>query len=535
MPFICRFLLRFVRFREDKDTANDENVVKKILRSIKDGVTKEQLLERMERIRTAWKMREKGIPIPPPISAEKLSEADRPLSSTSMTTPTSATPAVFPSPSVANPSTNYFQSRDPTSGQTSRSRQNSADLTAASRGDRRYSDTDLSPSNIRSKFESQTLHQVPEEQEEEENSKNTQSEREASPQALANPGGARKRFKSWTGDQRRQSTASNASASSSYPTGERRTSTANAKDEEAHAGIGNQKLTTSVSAQDIYRPIQRSETSPELSSAAGTEQKRPSQQQESQSSSSWKNITGVPENNNKPVSAPPKIRHSSSSNIHSLLTTTIEPNAAKTSHASSSSGSPPVAEIQQQEQQQQQQQQQEAAPKRCNRAYDFATILQSNNEAPVRGEQPLQAERYAARPSVGQVQFINYHADGMAASKTGFVRVDSAQNPPSDWKHYPYATEHVVPPEHKRPYPYSPSAPAATAADEYPPAASAAMHYPAQVPPQQQPAPSSSVRYAEHQPGPYYHHERQRLSGQNASDSQPRKRSSKAMLDFILN
>ncbi|CEJ01129.1 hypothetical protein RMCBS344292_15165 [Rhizopus microsporus] len=56
---------RFVRFRDDKGIANDENVVKKILNSIKDGVTKEQLLSCMDRVRAAWKAREKGLPMPP--------------------------------------------------------------------------------------------------------------------------------------------------------------------------------------------------------------------------------------------------------------------------------------------------------------------------------------------------------------------------------------------------------------------------------------------------------------------------------------
>ncbi|KAI8583108.1 hypothetical protein K450DRAFT_159191, partial [Umbelopsis ramanniana AG] len=51
---------RFVKFRDDKELANDEQVVKKILKSIQDGVTKEQLLAHMEDIRTAWKAREKG-------------------------------------------------------------------------------------------------------------------------------------------------------------------------------------------------------------------------------------------------------------------------------------------------------------------------------------------------------------------------------------------------------------------------------------------------------------------------------------------
>ncbi|RUS31381.1 hypothetical protein BC938DRAFT_477938 [Jimgerdemannia flammicorona] len=50
---------RFVRFRDDKDTPNDEAVVKKIMKSIEDAVSKEQLLAHMEKIRTAWKAREK--------------------------------------------------------------------------------------------------------------------------------------------------------------------------------------------------------------------------------------------------------------------------------------------------------------------------------------------------------------------------------------------------------------------------------------------------------------------------------------------
>ncbi|KAI9323061.1 hypothetical protein BX666DRAFT_1823921, partial [Dichotomocladium elegans] len=59
-PDGCIGEFRFVKFRKDKNTANDEHVVKKIQRSIRDGITKEQLLAHMDKVRSAWKAREKG-------------------------------------------------------------------------------------------------------------------------------------------------------------------------------------------------------------------------------------------------------------------------------------------------------------------------------------------------------------------------------------------------------------------------------------------------------------------------------------------
>lgn len=49
---------RFARFRDDKDTANFVDVLKSIMRSIEDNVSKEELLARQDRIRAAWKHRE---------------------------------------------------------------------------------------------------------------------------------------------------------------------------------------------------------------------------------------------------------------------------------------------------------------------------------------------------------------------------------------------------------------------------------------------------------------------------------------------
>ncbi|KAJ3041165.1 Dcp1p-Dcp2p decapping enzyme complex alpha subunit [Rhizophlyctis rosea] len=52
---------RFVRFREDKATANDINVLERIKASIHDGVTIEMLESRLESMRAHWKAREKGL------------------------------------------------------------------------------------------------------------------------------------------------------------------------------------------------------------------------------------------------------------------------------------------------------------------------------------------------------------------------------------------------------------------------------------------------------------------------------------------
>lgn len=102
--------LRFVRFRDDKSTANDEQVVKKIVHSIQDGVTKEQLLACMDRVRAAWKAREKGLPMPP-----LPSKAPGNLTLTTQITPTASvsnTPtssSVLQSPGFPSASSGYFR------------------------------------------------------------------------------------------------------------------------------------------------------------------------------------------------------------------------------------------------------------------------------------------------------------------------------------------------------------------------------------------------------------------------------------------
>lgn len=85
--------------------------MKKILKSIQDGVTKEQLLAHMEDIRTAWKAREKGIPMPDPVTkvpnAMKITTEN--LSKTLSGGPMAATPAII-SPST-NPFDTYTEKR----------------------------------------------------------------------------------------------------------------------------------------------------------------------------------------------------------------------------------------------------------------------------------------------------------------------------------------------------------------------------------------------------------------------------------------
>ncbi|KAL6601854.1 hypothetical protein LY90DRAFT_393506 [Neocallimastix californiae] len=48
----------FMRFREDKENANHESIVKKIIKSIEDNVEKDELLEHTQIIRNNWKQRE---------------------------------------------------------------------------------------------------------------------------------------------------------------------------------------------------------------------------------------------------------------------------------------------------------------------------------------------------------------------------------------------------------------------------------------------------------------------------------------------
>ncbi|KAI8376276.1 mRNA capping enzyme, catalytic domain-containing protein [Radiomyces spectabilis] len=96
---------RFVRFRDDKGAANDESMVKNTMRSIRNGVSKEQLLAHMDKVRTAWKAREKGLPMPSFSSSTTSKSTDTLSLSTSTNSnhqsaisPSSA--SILPSPSV---------------------------------------------------------------------------------------------------------------------------------------------------------------------------------------------------------------------------------------------------------------------------------------------------------------------------------------------------------------------------------------------------------------------------------------------------
>lgn len=51
---------RFMRFRDDKTDGNHESIYHKVLSSIEDGVSKEELLKACPKIRENWKQREQG-------------------------------------------------------------------------------------------------------------------------------------------------------------------------------------------------------------------------------------------------------------------------------------------------------------------------------------------------------------------------------------------------------------------------------------------------------------------------------------------
>lgn len=51
-------LWRYMRFRDDKDNGNHVGTYHKVLASIEDGVTKEELIQKCPQIRESWKRRE---------------------------------------------------------------------------------------------------------------------------------------------------------------------------------------------------------------------------------------------------------------------------------------------------------------------------------------------------------------------------------------------------------------------------------------------------------------------------------------------
>ncbi|KAG9306081.1 hypothetical protein G9A89_015985 [Geosiphon pyriformis] len=75
-PWIRAGGWRFVRFRDDKELANDETVLNKIWHSIQDAVTKEMLERHCDIIRKGWKERER---FPPPGPRMSISQATTPV------------------------------------------------------------------------------------------------------------------------------------------------------------------------------------------------------------------------------------------------------------------------------------------------------------------------------------------------------------------------------------------------------------------------------------------------------------------------
>ncbi|KAI8074122.1 mRNA capping enzyme, catalytic domain-containing protein [Gongronella butleri] len=104
---------RFVRFCDDKLAADTEHSVKEAMQMIREGITKDLLMSHMDRIRKAWKAREKGLQPPPPKVGAGNTSANN---SSSITSP------VLPSPGI--------DSRQNSIDYSFKSRQNSVDFSA---------------------------------------------------------------------------------------------------------------------------------------------------------------------------------------------------------------------------------------------------------------------------------------------------------------------------------------------------------------------------------------------------------------------
>ncbi|KAI7885219.1 hypothetical protein K492DRAFT_204088 [Lichtheimia hyalospora FSU 10163] len=449
---------RFVRFRTDKSTANDEGVVKKILNSIRDGITRDQLLAHMDRVRSAWKAREKGLP-PPPHKPEALS-----LSTTSMktnqplATPTSS---ILPSPSVTN-SSGYFPER-------------SNSISSTSVLDRRRSEADVRSKSSQNATSTSAPAPAPSTSIQVNDSNGRKAsvdsgmanKREASPKVSAME---RKRFKSWAGEEslERIDEHQQQSSSSSPPSPH--------KSPRHHS--------------PKYEQQQKHTEMHQAAQAAG----------ERNGTTHKKKFKSPSPPSSSPTPPPPSttssnIQPSRTSSIHSLLTTSVDPVIQQQPPSSNLSPSPvttsanPSTTII------------ASPPPTKRRAFDLATILHDDNHRKVPSEQQK------------MVQFINYHADGMHIQATSSPRNDSnewtSSLAPSTLQYHQQSaiSTTAVPAYHHQlhqQHTSSPMEPGGRQLSVW------------KVPQQQPPPPSSS-------------------SPASSSSDQKQKRSSKAMLDFILN
>lgn len=456
--------------------------MKKILNSIRDGITRDQLLAHMDRVRSAWKAREKGLP-PPSHKPEALT-----LSTTSvktnqpLATPTSS---ILPSPSVTN-SSGYFPER-------------SNSISSTSVLDRRRSEADVRSKSSQNNTSTATPAPAPAPapstsiQVNDSNGRKASvdsgmaNKREASPKASAIE---RKRFKSWTGEEslERIDEHQQSSSSSSPPSPH--------KSPRHHSQKYEQK-------QQQQQQQQQKHTERHQAAQVAGERNGIARKEKAKSPS--------PPSPEQPP--PPPTQSSNSSNIqpsrtssiHSLLTTSVDPviqqqqqqqsssnlspspvtTSATTSATNIASSSPPPAK---------------------RRAFDLATILHDDNHRKV----PTEQQR--------MVQFINYHADGIQNQATSSPRNDnsewttvtSSSPAPVRAQYHQQAPAVSAYPYHHQQQHYHVSSPMEPGGRQL-----SVWKVPQQQQQQQQP-PSSSP------------------ASSSSSDQKP-KRSSKAMLDFILN
>ncbi|KAI7889738.1 mRNA capping enzyme, catalytic domain-containing protein [Mucor mucedo] len=513
---------RFVRFRDDKSTANDEMVVKRIRNSIQDGVTKEQLLLCMDRVRAAWKAREKGLPMPAlhpkptPLSLSHISPT-----SSALNTPTSN---MLQSPS-ATPS-GYFQREDAATGVISRSNSISEESPSTKR-----KSSITTPLNVESDdlAERKRLKPVDEEEEEEEGKDEKLKEEEVqeeksipvesnAPQAstqviapavittpitqplapapvppptsqpptniIAQPGSPRRRKISIVKNDVKK-VQTNESAEASPPVTEKKQRKANVSKRTA-------------SAPTVF--IKQKERSPPLATSPKPLLPPPLDSHNRRSKS-------IPQQKEAK-----KMKPSSSSSIHNLLTTSVEPGT---------------------------------------RAYNFSAILQKDDiPATVQPQQP--------------VQFINFHAEGRNQATNNnhimIIRSEShsqatpspppppppliqAAHPPplkppppqpttqSAWKNNAFANHPYHPPYQQEYYqPYRQQ----QVAHEYQPQ----LQQQPSLPPQPQPVQRvQQIQPQQTQQTQQPQQQIQPLQRQRQPLPQPpkRKNSQKAKLDFILN
>lgn len=389
-----------MRFRDDKSTANDEMVVKKILNSIQDGVTKEQLLLCMDRVRAAWKAREKGLPMPPLHSKPTGLSLSTQLSPTSsaLNTPISGS-IMLQSPSTSS-STGYFRERD----DLSRNNSISEDIPSSKRKSSISSvTTPLKEQIVESDdAERKRLKAVNEEEEEESIPVNNNIPKE--PMQVASTSAHHTSVPPITSPRRRKVSIVNVNEVKKSQLAE--------PDPPPPIGKKHRKGTLNASKRTAATPtvfIKQKERTPPLPTSPKPLLPPPLDNAHRAN----RRLKSIPQLHKESNSK--KIKPSSSSSIHNLLTTSIEP---------------------------------------TTRAYNFSTILQKEESQPA--AQPVQFINFHAE---GRNQAANNNHILIIRSETNSqTPAPPPPPPPPAWKNNAFGDSQYHPPyqEYYQPYPQQP-------------------------------------------------------------------------------